>query len=115
MTCKEAQGMVIPFVRKQLTDEEAEAFLDHVDSCRDCREELEIYYIVEEGIRQLDSDGENYNIKEGLEREMRSCRQRLIRFHGFETARYAADTLIFLCVAVMLLLQIRIWVQYGIF
>ena len=64
MTCKEAENLVIPYIRHELDDDvRMEEFLDHIDSCENCREELEIYYTVEAGIRQLDSVTGNYNIK----------------------------------------------------
>lgn len=111
MTCKEAQSLVIPFVRHQMDDEKMEEFLEHIESCKNCAEELEIYYMVEAGIRQLDSDGEDYDIKGDLERDLRSSRKRLAKVYGCSVARYAADTVMFLSVLVTFLLQLRIWWQ----
>ena len=51
MTCKEAENLVTPYIRHELEDDQLmEEFLDHIDSCENCREELEIYYTVEAGI-----------------------------------------------------------------
>ncbi len=63
MTCKEAERLVMPYIRDELTDEELREFLEHLETCPDCREELEIYFTVEAGIRQLESETGNYNIK----------------------------------------------------
>ena len=56
MTCKEAEGMVMAYIRHDMDVQQMEEFLEHIDQCENCREELEIYYTVEAGIRQLDAD-----------------------------------------------------------
>ncbi len=109
MTCREAESLVIPFIHDELDDDTAEAFLEHIDGCADCREELEIYYTVEAGIRQLDNDIGSSNIKGEMEEDLRESRQRLYSVRLLRGIRYAADTLTVLSVTVMLLLQLRFW------
>ena len=41
MTCKEAEQMVMPYINDELTDKELEAFLEHIDTCASCYEELD--------------------------------------------------------------------------
>ena len=48
MTCKEAESLVMPYIRHEIDIQEMEDFLEHIDGCENCREELEIYYMVEE-------------------------------------------------------------------
>jgi len=117
MTCKEAESLVIPYIRHELDqdDELMEEFLDHIDSCADCKEELEIYYTVEAGIRQLDNDTGSYNIKGDMEEDLLASRQKLYGIHLLDIARYSVDTLFVLSLAVMMVLQVRLWWQYGIF
>ncbi len=113
MTCREAESLVLPFIHGELDDETAADFLEHIDGCADCREELEIYYTVEAGIRQLDENIGSSNIKGDLEEDLRSCRQHLYHVRLVHMARYAADTLIVLGLATMFLLQMRLWWQMG--
>ena len=56
MTCQEAERLVTPYIRDELAGDELEAFLNHIDECPNCREELEIYFMVDVGLRQLDHD-----------------------------------------------------------
>lgn len=56
MTCLKAQGMITPFINNKLSVKELEEFLEHVNSCPDCREELEFYYTLLTGMKQLDED-----------------------------------------------------------
>ncbi len=44
--------MMVPFHKRQLSIEYEELFADHIEQCPDCREELEIYYIIEYGLSE---------------------------------------------------------------
>ena len=62
MICREAETLVIPYINHELTDEKMAEFLEHIENCENCREELEIYYTVAVGIQQLDTDtGTGFN------------------------------------------------------
>ncbi len=56
MTCREAQALITKYVQGQLDLKILEEFLQHVNNCPDCKEELEVYYIVFNGIKRLDED-----------------------------------------------------------
>ncbi|MBE5968549.1 MAG: zf-HC2 domain-containing protein [Lachnospiraceae bacterium] len=56
MTCMETQRMITPFINDELSLKETEAFVDHVNSCPECREELEVYYALLTAMKQLDED-----------------------------------------------------------
>lgn len=71
MTCKEAEQMVMPYINKELTDKELSAFLSHIHTCRDCYEELEIYYTIYTGLAQLEEGGEDQNLHGLLEESLR--------------------------------------------
>ena len=47
MKCVEAQRKMRAYAEGSLPDKEAEQFLDHVEGCRDCYEELELYLLVQ--------------------------------------------------------------------
>lgn len=44
--------MIVPFARGELTLKSEEMFVKHLKKCQDCREEFEIYYIVEYGLNE---------------------------------------------------------------
>lgn len=60
MDCREAQSLIIPFIEGKLNDEQNTVFIDHVEHCSECYDELEVYFIALSGIRQLDGDGSDY-------------------------------------------------------
>ena len=102
MTCREAERLVMPYINGSITDGELKEFLKHIETCEECREELEIYFTVDVGIRQLNQGTGTYNILE-------LSRQRVHTLGILETARYAVNTLCFWAVLVVLVLQFRMW------
>lgn len=56
MTCLEAQSKIIAYIDYNLEREEKKAFLKHIETCDNCREELNIYYTMIVGMRQLDAN-----------------------------------------------------------
>ena len=111
MTCREAERLVMPYINGSITDGELKDFLKHIETCEECREELEIYFTVDVGIRQLDQGTGTYNIKGALETALELSRQRVHTLGILETARYAVNTLCFWAVLVVLVLQFRMWWQ----
>ena len=56
MKCHDVQRMISGFIEKKLTDEQLEDFLEHIETCQDCYDELEVYYMITIGLMQLDED-----------------------------------------------------------
>jgi hypothetical protein len=56
MTCSKAQSLITLYIKDKLNLKELEEFIDHVNSCPDCREELEVYYALLTAMKQLDED-----------------------------------------------------------
>ena len=54
MDCKQIQKLIGAFDKNQLSIKEEEIFADHILGCKECQEELEIYYIVEYGLADDD-------------------------------------------------------------
>lgn len=113
MTCTEAERLVMPYINGSITDDELRSFLEHIDHCSECQEELEIYFTVDVGIRQLDEGTGPYNIRGALEAELELSRQRIHTLDLLQTARYGVNTLCFWAILVVVILQLRIWGQAG--
>ena len=93
MTCVEAEKMVVPYMKDELSPTELEDFLDHIHTCENCREELEIHYMVDVGLKKLDEADGTYDIVGDLKRKLESSEAVLRRFFTFQVARYAVSTL----------------------
>ncbi len=115
LTCREAEKMVMPYIDGQLSDEELELFLRHVYTCPDCHEELEIYYTVSVGLRQLDDELDGYDLTGALEDSLDLSWLRVRAVKLRRVICYAADTLGMTGLLTILLMQLRIWMQTGVF
>lgn len=113
MTCMEAEKMVIPYIHDELTIDELDEFLEHVETCENCMEELEIYYMVDVGLKKLDEADATYDIVGDLRRKLENSVWALQRFFAFQVTRYAVNTLMSMSLILMILLQVRIWHQSG--
>lgn len=58
MTCSEAQSYITPFINDELDSKQIEEFLLHIEKCEDCREELEVYYTLLTGMKQLEEESD---------------------------------------------------------
>ena len=78
LTCKEATQLVIPYIEGKVCDKDLRKFVKHIRECRDCREELETYYIVYKGLMQLDEREElPMNMMEALNEDLYASSQHL--------------------------------------
>ncbi len=66
MNCKETQNNISLFVQEKLNMEQLELFLEHIENCSVCREELEVYYTLHTAMQILEENLEyehtNYQI-----------------------------------------------------
>lgn len=100
MDCRTAEGMVNKYINHTLSIEEMEGFLNHIQNCSSCYDELETYYIVHEVTQQLDEPGSEsvLDFKELLEMDIRKSRRNL---RQKKITRFVTG--IFLCFLIILL------------
>ena len=113
MTCVEAEKMVVPYMKDELSPTELEDFLDHIHTCENCREELEIHYMVDVGLKKLDEADGTYDIVGDLKRKFAESYRSLRHISMFQITTYAVSTLTGMALIVMILLQLRIWNTFG--
>lgn len=82
MDCREAQEKIMPFIHEELPDEHLETFMEHMDSCNECKEELEISYSIFWGLRMLQDDAvDSFHIQHSLEEFLKKTRERIVKHH----------------------------------
>lgn len=72
LTCKEAEKLITQFIEIELNPDQLKLYCDHVKNCKQCREDLEINYLVHECLKP---DGEltTYNLQGQLEQKLRDA------------------------------------------
>ena len=81
MDCRTAEGMVSSYIKHDLPLNELEEFLDHVQNCSSCYDELETYFIVHAAIRQLDEESKDSTLdfRELLEEDIRKSKHYILK------------------------------------
>lgn len=79
MTCMEAQALITPFINDKLDIATLERFLNHVEECSDCMEELRVYYALLTAIRQLDENEEvSSDFDKELKRKIKETQEKIL-------------------------------------
>ena len=80
-----------------------------MEHCRNCQEELEIYFMVDVGLKQLDTGSGTFDIMGALQKRIAESYARVRRMWRFRKMEYAVNTLGVMAVLVTVMLQVRIW------
>lgn len=56
MECFEVDTKLIAYLDHSLENEELQAFLKHLEKCPECREEVELFFTLMEGLKQMEED-----------------------------------------------------------
>lgn len=107
MNCIDVQGLIMPFINNKLSLEELERFLDHINSCPNCMDELEVYYVLISGMKQLDEERElSTNFHKDLINLLKESEEKVLHRKMLQIRKRV--TLIFLITLVAVVSSIRI-------
>lgn len=76
MNCKEAEKKIPSFLNDELDGYDLAEFVEHIEECPECKEELSIQFLVAEGLEQLEQ-GNNFNLQEALLETLESADDRI--------------------------------------
>lgn len=79
MTCKDAEKLIPIFIKDELNYIELEKFIDHIEECPDCMEEMSIQFLVTEGMVRLEQ-GSAFDLNQELRNLLEVSKAR-IRVH----------------------------------
>ena len=81
MNCQTAESMVNRYIEHDLSVNELEDFLDHVENCPSCYDELETYFIVHAAMRQLDEESgdSSLDLRELLEDDIHRSKHYILK------------------------------------
>lgn len=110
MDCKEVRSLVMPFIKEEIPEEKLEPFLKHISNCKDCYEELEIYYTVHAGIQGLDQDQfTTYDLSGALKTELEEAQERVRSHHAFTVFRIFVGAIAVILTLLAVVFQFRRW------
>lgn len=85
MDCKETNKMIPGFMNHELNSRQLRGFMLHISECEECKEELSIQFLTQEGMARLEN-GTTFDLQSELDRLLDEAEKKLrIRkwFHWF--------------------------------
>lgn len=79
MTCKDVEKLIPIFIKDELNYRELEQFIDHIESCPECKEEMSIQFLINEGMVRLE-EGSAFDLNLEL-RNLMELSKAKIRVH----------------------------------
>jgi len=78
MNCKEMQRLIPAYLSGELDIKAQETFLQHIEVCPECKEELCIQFLVEEGTARLE-DGGSFDLNRELDHKIMESKRMIKR------------------------------------
>lgn len=75
MDCKNIEKLIPKFIKDECTPKEEDFILEHIKECPECKEELSIQLLLEEGLSRLES-GESFDLNAELEKHLQADKRK---------------------------------------
>ena len=105
MDCKRTVKLIKPFLKDDLDTEDLRDFLAHIETCEECKEELTIEFLVQEGVKRLET-GNVFDLRKELDGCMNNADRNLKVREGMQWFYYVLIGLIVVAVAAIVMLII---------
>lgn len=93
MECKQAEKIISQFLADELTIDELREFMEHIEKCEECREELTIEFLVHEGLSRLES-GNVFDLQKELSERLSWAEGRLKIRENMQMLLYMLEGLV---------------------
>ena len=101
MTCKETEKLIPAFLQDELDTEELREFMEHIEECGECREELTIQFLVTEGMARLE-EGNVFDLQNELRYCMEEAGRVLKRRESMQWLLYGLEGLVAVAVITLI-------------
>ncbi|MDY2837782.1 MAG: zf-HC2 domain-containing protein [Bilifractor sp.] len=107
ITCREAEAMIPDYLADKLSDRDLAVFLNHINNCNKCHDELETNFMVDLTVRYLNEENPqgSFNLKPMLQKNINEKTVYLVRKHRMRKLR-AFIFIITLMLVILLLLDL---------
>lgn len=93
MNCKDVEKMIPLFLEDELDTEDLREFMEHMEKCDECKEELTIQFLVEEGMARLET-GNVFDLQNELKVQMCNAEHTLKFRENMQWLLYALEGLV---------------------
>ena len=104
LNCKQTEKLINHFIGDNMENRTKWQFLDHVESCPLCKEELSIQFLVTKGMQRLEN-GDTFDLNRELRSKINTERHHLQVLKSLQDGLYATEALALL-LAVLILIMV---------
>jgi len=101
--CKKIEKMIPNYLANNLGNYDLVRFMNHIEGCPECKEELSIQFLISEGLNTL-TDGESFNLQEAFDEQLRRSKRYIALFKKLRIARNTAIVVVVLAIIVCIYL-----------
>lgn len=106
ISCKDAEQMIPVYLDGKLGFDETRKLMGHLSQCHDCQDELEIRFLIREGLRRVEI-GETLDLKGELDRRIKNSGLMVAMFERIHTAGIIIEvTAVFVLISCVLIMFI---------
>ncbi len=105
ITCRDAIRSIPHFMDHTLTKSELREFMNHIENCPECKEELSIQYLVKQGLEERDDNGP-IELQADLERTLNEAKDSIRKHIRFRNAAIIAEIAALLALITILILSL---------
>lgn len=105
LTCKQAEKLIMPFIKESLDNRTKRQFLAHVEKCSSCHEELSIQFLVTAGMQRLEN-GDTFDLNKELKAKMTMEKRHLRLLDSLQSGLYATEAIALLVSVLVLLILV---------
>lgn len=96
--CKKIEKQIPLYLENKLNPYEVQALLNHVETCKSCKEELTIQYMVSDGIKKAETEND-YNLLKGLNDRIEESKEQ-VKTHDFLYFGFSFCLIIIACIVI---------------
>lgn len=87
LQCSKVTKMIPAFISDELSYKELEQFMEHIEECDSCREELSIQFLVEVGLNSLEA-GNTFDLQQELNLALEEAEKRVQVYRFFRQSAF---------------------------
>ncbi len=105
ITCKDVESFLQPYLEGKLNNRDVKVLMEHLENCPECMDELEIRYLLYEGLKRLEN-GHDLNLKHELEERIYDSRQHVLMIERLKASIVMLSVALVIFAAVQAILMI---------
>ena len=105
MNCKDTEKLIPIFLDKKLNTRELDRFLEHVENCSECMEELTIQYLVRIGTSLIE-EGKSFDLRKALHDILVEARRSIKKWKRLMFLSYIAEIITYIVMIIILIMVI---------